>query len=161
MVTQPVDGPASAAAGPEFLLKLGREQTEATFKIQKDVLEAYEEASRAWLARVQSEVDLWSQLATKLAATRSIPEALGAYQELVAQRMQLAAEDGKRLSDDCREMMSKIAGSLTRGWPAEARERRATAVKASVCGRKPARDPGLMPARRTGHTPTRSRENVQ
>jgi hypothetical protein len=117
MVTQPVDGPASAAAGPESLLKLGREQTEATFKIQKDVLEAYEEASRAWLARVHSEVELWSQLATKLAATRSIPEALSAYQESVAQRMQLAAEDGKKLSDDCREMMSKIAGSLTRGWP--------------------------------------------
>ena len=45
---------AAAAAGAEPFLKLGREQTEATFKIQKDVLEAYEEASRAWLARVAS-----------------------------------------------------------------------------------------------------------
>jgi Phasin protein len=118
MLNQPGNGPGSAAAGAESLLKLGREQSEATFKIQKDVLEAYEEASRAWLARVQSEVDLWSQLATRLAATRSIPEALGAYQESVAQRMQMAAEDGKRLSDDCRDIMSKIAGSLTKGWPA-------------------------------------------
>jgi hypothetical protein len=117
MVTQPVNGPASAAAGAESLLKLGREQTEATFKIQKDVLEAYEEASRAWLARVQSEVELWSQLANKLAGTRSIPEALGAYQESVAQRMQMAAEDGKRLSDDCREIMGKIASSLPKGLP--------------------------------------------
>src|SRR5438270_13682772 len=108
MASQSADGPA--VAGPESLLKLGREQTEATFKIQKDVLEAYEEASRVWLARVQSEVELWSQLATNLAATRSIPQALGAYQELVAQRMQMAAEDGKRLSDDCRQIMSKIAG---------------------------------------------------
>src|SRR5262245_32125686 len=112
MVSQPSDGPAAAAVGPESLLKLGREQTEATFKIHKDVLEAYEEASRAWLARVQSEVDLWSQLAAKLAATRSIPEALGAYQESVAQRMQMAADDGKRMSEDCREIMNKIAGSL-------------------------------------------------
>jgi histone H3/H4 len=118
MAQQSADGPATAAAGAESFLKLGREQTEATFKIQKDVLEAYDEASRAWLARVQSEVDLWSQLATKLAATRSIPEALSAYQESVAQRMQMAAEDGKRLSDDCREIMSKIASSLPKGWPA-------------------------------------------
>ncbi len=118
MVTQPVDAPASASVGAESLLRLGREQTEATLKIQKDVLEAYEEASRAWLARVQSEVELWSQLANKLAATRSIPEALGAYQESVAQRMQMAAEDGKRLSDDCRDIMEKIAGSLSKGWPA-------------------------------------------
>jgi hypothetical protein len=108
----------SAAAGADSFLKLGREQTEATFKIHKDMLEAYEEASRAWLARVQSEVELWSQLATKLAATRSFPDALGAYQESVAQRMQMAAEDGKRLSDDCRDMMGKIAGSMSRGWPA-------------------------------------------
>jgi hypothetical protein len=111
------NGPAAAAVGPESLLKLGREQTEATFKIQKEVLEAYEEASRAWLARVQSEVDLWSQLASKLAATRSVPEALGAYQESVAQRMQMAAEDGKRMSEDCRGIMNKIAGSLSQGWP--------------------------------------------
>jgi histone H3/H4 len=117
MVSQPVDGPASAPMGPDSLLKLGREQTEATFKIQKDVLEAYEEASRAWLARVQSEVELWTQLAAKVTATRSIPEALSAYQESVAQRMQMAAEDGKRLSNDCRDMMEKIAGSLSKGWP--------------------------------------------
>ncbi len=115
MVVQSADGPG---AGADSFLKLGREQTEATFKIQKDVLEAYEEASRVWLARVQSEVELWSQLATKLAATRSIPEALGAYQESVAQRMQMAAEDGKRLSDDCREIMNKIASSLPKSWSA-------------------------------------------
>ncbi len=116
MAQQSADGPA-AGAGAESFLKLGREQTEATFKIQKDVLEAYEEASRAWLARVQSEVELWSQLAAKLAATRSVPEALGAYQESVAQRMQMAAEDGKRMSDECRDIMGKIAGSLSKGWP--------------------------------------------
>ncbi len=107
--------PASDGAG--FLLKLGREQTEATFKIQKDVLEAYEEASRAWLARVRSEVELWSQLATKVTATRSIPEALSAYQEPVVQRIGMAAEDGNRLSDDCRQIMAKITNSLTKGWP--------------------------------------------
>jgi len=116
MAQQSADGPA-AGAGAESFLKLGREQTEATFKIQKDVLEAYEEASRAWLARVQSEVELWSQLAAKLATTRSVPEALSAYQESVAQRMQMAAEDGKRMSDECREIMGKIAGSLPKGWP--------------------------------------------
>ena len=112
------DGPAIPAAGPDTFLRLGREQTEATFKIQKDVLEAYEEASRAWLGRVQSEVELWSQLAGRLAATRSIPEALEAYQESVAQRMQMAAEDGKRMSAECREIMNRVAGSLSKGWPA-------------------------------------------
>jgi hypothetical protein len=38
--------------------------------MQKELLEAYEKASRVWLARVKSEVDLWSKLAPKLTATR-------------------------------------------------------------------------------------------
>jgi predicted nucleic acid-binding Zn-ribbon protein len=118
MSSQSKEAAASASVGAESLLKLGREQTEAALKVQKDVLEAYEEASRAWLARVQSEVELWSQLAAKVTATRSIPEALGAYQESVAQRMKMAAEDGKRLSDDCQEIIAKITSSLSKGWPA-------------------------------------------
>ena len=117
MAEQSVEGPAPAASGADPYSKLGREQTEASFKIHKDMLEAYEEASRAWLSRVQSEVELWSQLAAKLATTRSIPEALGAYQESVAKRMQMAAEDGRRLADECRGMMGRIAGSLPKGWP--------------------------------------------
>jgi hypothetical protein len=107
----------STDANAASLLNFGKEQTEAARKVQQDVLTAYEQASRAWLARVQSEVDLWSQLATKLTATRSIPEALGAYQETVAQRMQMAAEDGRRMTEDCQQMMGKITTSLSQGWP--------------------------------------------
>jgi hypothetical protein len=59
--------------------------------MQKELLDAYEQASGAWLARVKSEVDLWSELAAKLSATRSMPEALESYQKFVTQRMQMAA----------------------------------------------------------------------
>ena len=112
-----LDRSAHGNAGADNLLKPGREQTAATFKIQQDVLDAFEQTSRAWLARVQAEVELWSQLATKLSATHSVPEALGAYQESVTRRMQMAADDGKRLSSDCQEFMSKITRSLSRSWP--------------------------------------------
>jgi ABC-type uncharacterized transport system involved in gliding motility auxiliary subunit len=117
MLDQSAYGIASEACGADNLLKLGRQQAAATFKIQRDVLDAFEQTSRAWLARVQSEVELWSQLAARLAATHSVPEALGAYQESVTQRMQMAAEDGKRLSSDCQEMMGKLTKALSRGWP--------------------------------------------
>ncbi len=107
----------SASAGPEGFFKFGREQTEATLGIQKELLETYEQASRAWLARVQSEIELWSDLANKLSATRSLPDALGAYQSSVAQRLQMAAEDGRRMTAECQEVMGKITRSLTKGWP--------------------------------------------
>ena len=101
---------------PPFL-KLGEEQTDAMLGVHKELLEAYEQASRAWLARVKSEVDLWSELANKLAATRSAPEAMQACQQTVAQRMQMAAEDSRRMVEDCQKIMSKLGHSLPNGWP--------------------------------------------
>src|SRR5262245_29413442 len=95
----------------------GKDQPEAMVNMQKELFNAYEQASRFWFDRVKSEVELWSELATKLAATRSPPEAFGACQELVAQRMQMAAEDGQRLIDECREITGIITRSLSNGRP--------------------------------------------
>jgi Phasin protein len=110
MINKPIDISAS-------FLKFGSERTEAMINMQKELLEAYEQASRTWLARVKSEADLWSELATKLAATRSVPDALGAYQECVTQRMQLAAEDGRRLFEECQKITHKITKALSNGRP--------------------------------------------
>ena len=67
---------------------------------------------------MQLEVELWQVLATKLATTRSAPEAMQAYQHCISQRMQMAAVDGRRLSEDCQKVMQKITTSLTNGSPA-------------------------------------------
>lgn len=110
---------ASSSSGgprPESVLNFGREQTEATLEIQKELLQTYEQASRAWLDRVRSEIELWSDLANKLSETRSLPDALGAYQASVAQRLQMAAEDGQRMTSEYQEIMGKITRSLTKGW---------------------------------------------
>ena len=109
--------PVSLGPGSTPFFEFGKEQTEAMADLQKELLEAYEQTSNAWLARVKSEVDLWSELAKKLTATRSPPEAMEAYQKCVGQRMQMAAEDGRRLSDDCQKVMQKITRSLSNGVP--------------------------------------------
>jgi len=88
---------------------------DAARQIQQELLAAYDQASRAWLARVRSEVDLWSDLASKLLATRSVPEAETAYQKAVAQRLKTAAGDGRHLADECREIMGKVTRSLAKG----------------------------------------------
>ena len=95
---------------------LAKDQT-AMQHMQKELLNAYEQASRMWLARVKSEADFWSELAAKLAATRSAPEAMEAYRQYTAQRMQMAAEDGRRLFDDCQKIATKVNRSLSNGWP--------------------------------------------
>jgi len=86
----------------------GQEQAEAMLGMQKELLEVCEQASRAWLDRVKSEVDLWTELAAKLSSTRSLPDALGTYQECGTQRMQMAAEDGRRMADECQRFLQEI-----------------------------------------------------
>jgi hypothetical protein len=98
-------------------MSLGKDQTEAMVSMQKELLDAYDQSSRAWLARVKLEGDLWSELAKKLSETRSAPEAVEAYQQCVAQRMQMAAEDGRRLYDDCQKITQTITRSLLNGRP--------------------------------------------
>jgi hypothetical protein len=109
---------AAARAAPTELFRLGQEQSEALLHLQDEIFQAYEEASQAWLERVKSEVDLWSELAAKLTASRSIPDALSAYQKCLAERMQMAAEDGRRMTSDVQKIMSRVTHSLPEGWRA-------------------------------------------
>ena len=108
---------ASAKSGPTSFLQLGKEPTDAMLGMQKELLEAYEQASRAWVARAKAEVDLWSELASKISTIRSAPEAMQAYQQCLADRMQMAAEDGRRLAKEYEEAMQRITRLLPSGWP--------------------------------------------
>jgi hypothetical protein len=109
-------GSTAAKNGPAPFLNWGQERTEAAMAFQKSILESYEQASRGWLARVQSEVALWSDLAAKLSATRTLPEALETYAKCASQRMQMAADDGRRLVEESQQITQKITQSLGNGW---------------------------------------------
>jgi len=79
---------------------------------QKELAQAYEQVSSDWLERVNSEAELWSGLAVKLTATRSIPEAMDAYHECLVKQMKMTVEDGQRLIVD----YQKIVQILGRAW---------------------------------------------
>jgi hypothetical protein len=94
-----------------------KQQADSMINMQQEILGAYEQANRAWLDRVTSEMEFWSALTSKLAATRSVQEALDICQKGTAQRMQMAAEDGRRLTEDSQKIMQKFSGSMSNGWP--------------------------------------------
>lgn len=104
------------SSGP--FINLGTEQAKAAAALQKELLETYEQANRAWLMRVQSEAALWMDLASKLMATRSASEAIQAYTKCVSQQMQMSVEDGQRLVNNCQELTHKISKSFSNGWSA-------------------------------------------
>jgi Phasin protein len=119
MAGKSTDPVTAAAAEANQFFKFGQERTEAMATMQKELLEAYEQASRAWLARVKSEVEFWNELAAKLSASKSAPEAFETYRDSVTHRMQMAAEDGQRLMQDCQAVTQKITRSLSNGWPTQ------------------------------------------
>ena len=94
----------------------GQERAQAAMALQNELFETYAQASRAWLERMQTEIAL-SELGSKLIATRSVPEALGAYTECVSRQMKMTAEDGQHLLDDCQKITQKVTKSLGNGWP--------------------------------------------
>jgi hypothetical protein len=71
-------------------LQRGKERTEAMLKVQKNLLEEYGEASRAWIVRAKAEIELWSELAKRLTASQSVSEGAEAYQNFVMQHMRMA-----------------------------------------------------------------------
>jgi hypothetical protein len=108
----------AADATQSSAFQFGNERTEAMLRLQKELLDRCEQASRDWLTRLKSETELWTGLATKLAETRSVPDAIKLYQECILQRVEMAKADAQRLSDEYGTIMQKVNRSLTNGWSA-------------------------------------------
>jgi len=85
-------------------------------RVQKELLDMYDRASRDWSARLKSEAELWTGLATALATTRSVPDAIKSYQECISRRVEMAAADAQWLSNECGAIMLKT--NMTNRWSA-------------------------------------------
>jgi hypothetical protein len=82
-------------------------------RVQTELLDAYRELSEAWLNRVRSEVELWSDLATKIATTRAYPDGLEMYRECISRRLKMAAEDGQHLLEDGQKVIAAMTRAST------------------------------------------------
>jgi hypothetical protein len=109
LAEQPGNTPNFGPAPAQFL-EFGKMQTDAMLCAQRELLDAYAEAGRAWTARAKAEVEFWSELATQLAACQTIVEGATTYNRCAAQRLQMIAEDGRQLF----EAGQKIIAAMTR-----------------------------------------------
>ena len=116
MVDNANEATTAVERAQSWAFKFGNERTEAMLRLQKELLDTCERASRDWLNRLKSETELWSGLGTKLAETRSVPDAIKLYQECILQRVEMAKADAQRLSDECGTIMQKVNRSLANGW---------------------------------------------
>jgi hypothetical protein len=111
----------TAATGPSGTIPffdIGQERTEAMVALQRELSEICEEFTRAWLARVDSEIILWSE-----PVARSVPDVLAVCAKSASQRIQMTVDDGRRLTNDFDRVASgDVRLNSTLSWEAR-RER--------------------------------------
>jgi len=96
---------------------LGTKRVEEYVNAQAELTKVFEDMSRRWADRVQSEANLASDFVAKVMAARSIPDALTACQEWTQQRLERMAEDGKRVLADAQKVMEAEGRFVSTGWP--------------------------------------------
>jgi hypothetical protein len=109
----------SAAGGtgmPGVPTEMFEKGIEAASNMQKELLSTIEEANREWLARMELERNLASELTSKLTSARSAPEAAAAYQEWMARRVQLMGEDSRKFVADCQKFVNATMRTFGNGW---------------------------------------------
>lgn len=100
---------------PMELAEMGKKRVEATIAMQTELLDKLQEMNRESLARSHSEVDLASELASKLTAARSFPEAATACQAWASNRMNMFAEDDRRFAADSQKFVETGARLFSKG----------------------------------------------
>ena len=101
------------------LAAFGKKRIGDFMRVQTEFLDEIQETNRHWLDRLQSEANLASEFASRLSATRSMPDAMAVSRDWATQYFSMLAEDGKHLADDTRKFMEKGARLLSGGLSAQ------------------------------------------
>jgi hypothetical protein len=94
----------------------GKRRVEDMIDLQTEVFDYLQEVNRNWFAHIHSEAAIASEIANKLTEARSMPETATLYREWANRRMELFAEDGKRLIADTEKLLETGARLLADGW---------------------------------------------
>ena len=90
---------------PAEFAAMGKKRVEELAKVQKELLDKLQETNRQWLERMQLEMNVASEFASKLTTVRSIPDAAAVCQEWMTRRLEMMTEDGKRVFADTQKFM--------------------------------------------------------
>jgi hypothetical protein len=88
---------------PEYLADIAIKNFETLAAIQKQLLDVLNKANREWVAFLNEEVELASNLSKKMTTAKSIPDATAAYQELISRQMELMTQQAKIIFQNTQE----------------------------------------------------------
>ena len=101
---------------PAEFVATSRKRFESFASMQTEFFERFLKANKCWLDRAQAEASLASELASKLSSARSMPDAMTACHEWGGRRLEMMAEDAKRVMDDTQKFMQIGTHMLTNGF---------------------------------------------
>ncbi len=90
---------AAAATGAQFA-DMGVSSVKTSLRLQKELIETFQDIGRDWLTRAASEAELAFKLPNKLTNARSVPDAVSAYQEWLNELLSMFGEDSRRFVSD-------------------------------------------------------------
>jgi len=108
--------PAMPNINPAQFAEMGQKQVEALVDMQRELIGIIEEVNREWASRAQDEAKLATEFAGKLSTARSVPDAAAIWQDWLARRMEIFAEDSRRIAADSQKFMTATARALSNGW---------------------------------------------
>ena len=94
---------------------VGKKRIEEFVQAHKELLDKLQETNRQWFERMQSEVNVVSDFASKLTTVRSISDAATVCQEWMTRRFEMMTEDSQRLLADTQKFMATGSRLLANG----------------------------------------------
>ena len=94
---------------------MNRDRIDDFVNAQTELFERLQESNKQWFERVQSEVNLATEFASRMSSARTIPDAMNVYQECCTRRIEAMAEDGKHLFSDAQRFMEAGARMFANG----------------------------------------------
>ena len=102
---------------PAAFNAFSKEQSEALSDMQKEFSKLIEQANADWVARMELERELATELTGRLAASKSLPDAAKAYQEWMGRRMETMAKDSQKFFADSQKFVTSMNRFMSNGKP--------------------------------------------
>ncbi len=100
---------------PADFTKLGKDQADALTDMQKEFTTLIEQANADWLARMELERELASDLAARLSSAKSLPDAAKAYQDWMGRRMETITKDSQKFFADSQKLVTSMNRFVSSG----------------------------------------------
>jgi hypothetical protein len=92
------------------------ETEETASQSQNEFAKTFEEMNRAAILRVRAEIELGVKLTQRLAAARSLPDVVSAYQEWLSDEMNAQSEDARQFMINGQKFISASTRLFSNGW---------------------------------------------